>query len=331
MRLLVQLTGAQPRQEPPDRAALLNAPSPQMAIEKALPLLYDGAKEFFKRSGCTSCHHNVLPSVAFAAARAKGIAVDGEKVKRNTQQSVAWLKGSREPILHDMPFPGGDTTLAYLLWQLESDGYRSDGITDAVFHNLMTSQALDGGWRVRADRPPIESGRVTPTALAIHALRTYAISARKEEAGRRIQRSVKWLENYPARTNEERSMRLLGLVWAGSNSKGVGDAATQLASRQRQDGGWAQLDTLASDAYATGEALYALSNAGHLSKGALELGIRFLLSSQRADGSWHVRSRSFPLQTNYFDTGFPHGRDQWISAAATSWACIGLSLGLPNP
>ena len=29
-----------------------------------------------------------------------------------------------------------------------------------------------------------------------------------------------------------------------------------------------------------------------------------------------------------FDTGFPHGRDQWISAAGTSWACIGLSLAV---
>ena len=125
-------------------------------------------------------------------------------------------------------------------------------------------------------------------------------------------------------------MRLLGLVWAGSNSRAIRDAATQLASVQRQDGGWAQLDTLSSDAYATGEALYALFNAGQLTKDGLERGIRFLLNAQHADGSWHVRSRSYPLQPNYFDTGFPHGRDQWVSAAATSWACIGLSLGLPN-
>jgi hypothetical protein len=27
----------------------------------------------------------------------------------------------------------------------------------------------------------------------------------------------------------------------------------------------------------------------------------------------------------YFDAGFPHGFDQWISAAGTSWATIALS------
>jgi len=46
---------------------------------------------------------------------------------------------------------------------------------------------------------------------------------------------------------------------------------------------------------------------------------------------WHVRSRSYPNQTNYFDTGYPHGRDQWISAAATSWACIGLTIEIGGP
>jgi len=39
-------------------------------------------------------------------------------------------------------------------------------------------------------------------------------------------------------------------------------AAEQLISSRHADGGWAQLDTLASDAYATGQALYALDVAG---------------------------------------------------------------------
>ena len=123
-------------------------------------------------------------------------------------------------------------------------------------------------------------------------------------------------------------MRLLGLAWSGAGSESILEAASQLAAAQRADGGWAQLDTLGSDAYATGQAIYALHTAGHLGSETLQKGVRFLLESQLADGSWHVRSRSYPIQSNYFDTGFPHGRDQWISAAGTSWACIGLSLAI---
>ena len=123
-------------------------------------------------------------------------------------------------------------------------------------------------------------------------------------------------------------MRLLGLVWAGVEAPLIQPAAAKLASVQRADGGWAQLDTLSSDAYATGQVLYALYTAKALSGNPLNKAVSFLIQTQLADGTWHVRSRAYPLQTKYFDTGFPHGRDQWISAAGTSWACIGLSLAV---
>jgi len=32
----------------------------------------------------------------------------------------------------------------------------------------------------------------------------------------------------------------------------------------------------------------------------------------------------------YFDAGFPHGFDQWISAAGTNWATMALSLASPR-
>jgi ankyrin repeat protein len=328
--LLGGLEGNQPRPDPADARPRLKATRPQAAIEKALPLLYEGGREFFKRSGCTSCHHNVLPAMAFAHARKKGIGVDQEKVRRNYQQSVAWVRGSQQGVLQDIAFPGENTTAGYLLWQLEADGHTRDSATDAVVHQLAAAQAINGSWHVSADRPPIESGRVTPTALSIRGLRKNQIPGRSAEFDARIQRAIQWLANYRVRTGEEKAMRLLGLTWGGAKSSLIREAAAQVAAAQRADGGWPQLDTLSSDAYATGQALYALNTAGHLREETLNKGVRFLLDTQLADGSWHVRSRSYPLQPNYFDTGFPHGRDQWISAAATSWACIGLSYAVKN-
>ena len=81
-----------------------------------------------------------------------------------------------------------------------------------------------------------------------------------------------------------------------------------------------------SDAYATGQALYALHYGAGIaaSQEAYRKGVDFLLRTQLEDGSWYVRRRGFGFQP-YFDYGFPHGRDQFISAAATSWAVMGLS------
>jgi hypothetical protein len=99
---------------------------------------------------------------------------------------------------------------------------------------------------------------------------------------------------------------------------------------QRADGGWSQTDKMESDAYATGSALVALHEAGALATTdpAYRRGVGFLLKNQLEDGSWHVPTRSKPIQT-YFESGFPHGKDQFISIAAAGWATTALSLSLP--
>ena len=55
--------------------------------------------------------------------------------------------------------------------------------------------------------------------------------------------------------------------------------------------------------------------------------MRYLLKTQQPDGTWHVVTRSKPIQ-KYFETGFPHGKDQFISSAASAWAATALGLAI---
>jgi N-acyl-D-amino-acid deacylase len=81
-----------------------------------------------------------------------------------------------------------------------------------------------------------------------------------------------------------------------------------------------------SDAYATGQALWVLFTVGRAPDEAeCRRAIEFLLSTQQADGSWFVKSRSKPIQV-LFDNGDPHGTDQFISTPATCWAVSALAL-----
>ena len=107
--------------------------------------------------------------------------------------------------------------------------------------------------------------------------------------------------------------------------------AKSLMAEQRSDGGWAQLPGTQSDAYATGQAVYALRVGAAMANTdpAIERGQRFLLQTQLEDGTWYVRRRAFPFQPT-MESGFPHGRDSWLSAAATSWAVLALSLPEDN-
>jgi N-acyl-D-amino-acid deacylase len=81
-----------------------------------------------------------------------------------------------------------------------------------------------------------------------------------------------------------------------------------------------------SDAYATGQTLCVLFMAGASpSDPSCRRGVEFLLTAQREDGSWFVKSRSKPIQV-YFDNGDPHGADQFISTPATCWALVALAM-----
>jgi hypothetical protein len=110
----------------------------------------------------------------------------------------------------------------------------------------------------------------------------------------------------------------------------VSAAIKAIRDEQAATGGWSQLDRADPDAYATGLSLYALHVAGVAAEdAAYRKGVAFLLRTQYQDGPWLVRTHSFPVQ-RYFESGFPFGRHQWISAAGTSWATLAIAQTLPD-
>lgn len=126
-------------------------------------------------------------------------------------------------------------------------------------------------------------------------------------------------------------MKLLGLMWAKANPEELRKVARAIMAEQQPDGGWAQRSSLQTDAYATGKALVALQWSGQLavSDPTYQRGVAYLLRTQLSDGSWLVRSRAFPFQP-YKESGFPNGKDQWISASGAGWAAMALSLTSPR-
>jgi mono/diheme cytochrome c family protein len=176
----------------------------------------------------------------------------------------------------------------------------------------------------------MSSSAVSATALAIHAIKHYGWPGCKEELAASVERARRWLWKVKPETNEEAVFQLLGLHWAGEPAEKLADLSKSLLQKQRKDGGWAQLPTLESDAYATGEVLYTLAQTVKhpVTDPAWQCGLRFLLARQEEDGTWHVARRAFPFQPT-MNSGFPHHRDSWISAAATSWAVLALTRVLP--
>jgi Squalene-hopene cyclase C-terminal domain len=303
------------------------------AIRKSLPLLGKTGPIFFRKSGCISCHNISLPSMAMVLASERGFAVNEAARKENIKAALA-SKNFFEPkdLMKLDEVPGQTMTTGYTLVALAAEKYPGDALTDAMALWSASSQFGDGSWNLPAHRAPIEYSPFTGTALGLRTLQLYGPPARRKEFEARIAKARHWLEQNTARDNEGRTFRLLGLGWAGAERSMLKSAVDDLVRNQRADGGWAQLPGLESDAYATGQALYALRIGGGMSPSqeTYRKGVANLLQTQLPDGTWLVHTRSYPVQP-YFESGFPHGPDQWISAAATSWATLSLTLALDDP
>jgi Prenyltransferase and squalene oxidase repeat len=220
-------------------------------------------------------------------------------------------------------------------WELFDAGMNHEPrtqVTDAMVRYIVASQNAEGSWNTpESRRPPMTSGMFQTAALAILAMKNYAPETEKLSCDKAIARAVAWLEKATPVTNQDHAFRLLGLAWGGGSATVIREESKSLAALQRADGSWSQLPAMASDAYAAGEALFALGSGGRMpvSDPVYRKGIDYLLSTQAGDGSWHVKSRSIWLQP-YLESGFPYARDQFISTAGTAWATLALTLAA-NP
>jgi hypothetical protein len=302
------------------------------AVKKALPLLEAGAKgSMEKRKQCFTCHNQGLPVMALVTARGRGFEIDDLDLQRQLEFTAKFLEGNRTNYLSGKGQGGAALTAGYALWTLENGGWKPDDTTAAVSEYLLLRQNDLDHWKPQTVRPPTEESEFAVSYVALRGLKTFGTQEQKERIAQRLERVRGWILKTPARDTEDRVFRLRALEVTDAPSGQISAAVKDLASLQREDGGWAQLEKMESDAYATGSALAALHQAGSIATTnvAYKRGLSWLLAHQLADGSWHVRTRSEPIQS-YYESGFPHGDDQFISITATGWAATALALALPE-
>jgi ankyrin repeat protein len=324
--------GNGPRREEVPPPAAGGAADPRLALSKSVARLFDAAPGFREKTNCISCHHNAMPAMAAAAVKRKGIAADPVRVRKNLDDISGFFAANAPRMMLGDPAVGGEAlTTGYAQMALAAEGHPLDRITATMTHWLLARQMPDGRWLGNGlNRPPSEYSTISHTAIAAGGLKTYPIPGRRKEIDDSLRKAQRWLLSARATSSEERAMRLMGLVWTAAPRARIEAAVAEVRSHQEQTGGWSQFSRTGPDAYATGQALYALHVAGvPPTDDAYRKGVAFLLGSQYPDGAWLVRTHSFPVQ-RYFESGFPFGRHQWISSAGTSWASLAIAETLPD-
>jgi ankyrin repeat protein len=164
----------------------------------------------------------------------------------------------------------------------------------------------------------------------LRAIDLYSHPKLRAQARVSLDRARAWLMANAPRNTEDRAFQILGLKWAGAARATLAPFAQALLRTEQADGGWNSLDGRESDAYSTGQALVALDEAGVTAHG----GVEFLLKTQARDGTWHVTTRLHPpapLSPDYFESDYPYGHDQFLSAMGASWAVMAMARALGPP
>jgi hypothetical protein len=301
-----------------------DADAVRKCIERSLPFLEKGAVEWMQSKKCATCHHIPMMLWTHYEARRLGFTVNEKVVQELESQALAHYLGHPEltPTGQDTGFMEkklgpGTVYLSLALQANPSPGDEAAKALEKLRDNFVARQNENGSWTTKVNQPPLVDGHDAMTMLILTALASGEPDGKIREAR---DRALGWLKETPARKESQPLvLRLLVAVQSGDKDE-ISRNVESLRGKQQEDGGWKQIADHATDALATGQALYALSAAGVPSDDA---GIRrawgFLSSTQAEDGSWLVHTRN------------PNGHDPIISFYGTGWATLGLLRTLPPP
>ena len=296
----------------------------QQAIDRGLVFLARDAVAWNQEHHCASCHHAALIVWAMNEAKARGHTTD-ESVRSDLTRALAEVGDGKTSLPRPPGIPRALNTKAlYFALGLGSVGHRTTNQSEALNRLVETVKAdqTDAGYWAAwpGSLPPIFGQSNERMTLLANLALLPAANAGDLAAKRAINDGVAWLK--ATRSDQDPQATALRLVlWTrlGRPRSEGSPLVRRIRSAQKPDGGWSQTAKGPSDAWATGQALYALSLAAKSEcEPTLYRGRAFLIRSQRADGSWPMLSRSDKPGEKAAESAIP------ITGAGSAWAVIGL-------
>jgi hypothetical protein len=252
-----------------------------------------------------------------------------EELERNEAALVANAARPLEPGVND---GGGLDTVVQLLLgrdRTTMDANRA-AFTAELEEIVLRWQRPDGSWKAAGQLPSqnrsaSESDAAT-TAWAVLAMAS--VERPVAQTNDAIRRAVAFLRTTkPGVSTESLAATMLVERKLGRPERSA-ELLKELLARQNKDGGWAWRQGGGSDAFATGQALYILVEAGvRIDNPSVGRAQHYLTNSQQADGTWPVTGRGISIATNEPRLA---KLEPIYRYWGTAWAAIGLADTLPQ-
>jgi Squalene-hopene cyclase C-terminal domain len=298
----------------------------EATIDRGLAFLTRDALDWRAEHNCVSCHHAGLVIWALHEAKQRGHVVD-EAVLKELTNWVAESGDGKTSLPRPEAAPRAVNAKAvWLALGLGADPKPDAKLKEGIkllLETVKSDQAENGSWSWWPEtRPPIfGSSDESMTALATLALTMADQSDESAKAAR--DKGVDWLKTATSEDDTQSiAIRLVLLRRAERPVDQWEPLIDRIKGRQNADGGWSQASGMPSDAWATGQALYALA---HAEIGAddpiIQRARAFLIETQLDDGSWPMTSRPVKPGGEGSRSLIP------ITAAGSAWAVLGLVRG----
>jgi hypothetical protein len=299
--------------------------SPREAAQRGLDWLQQAAPVWYQPHHCFGCHVQAQVLMGQAVAFKHGYRVNMRSVRElydQLWQQSSW-GGWWNPTGSATAFGAMGVTHAYEILGTEEDKkypYVDRGLQAEAANRLLESQREDGSQPVDELAPPIVQGSFMTTANALVALTWAAEHSADARYKASVERALAWIASHEPETTQDKIFKVIALMHYGTpdQKRSAWAVVETLAAEQEADGGWKE-DTSAkgSNAFATGQVLYAFKQAGVSVHGDMfRRGVQFLLGHQINDpaalenGSWAAMNTASERPS-----GFAH----------TMWAVIGLA------
>jgi hypothetical protein len=296
-------------------------------INRGLSFLANDSLAWKESKKCYECHHAPFTIWALNEGKKQGYAVDEDVLADLT----SWVLGEdylaqlikERPVEKEIVFNEAPLLLALGI-EAGNTNDTQDGLKK-LLTSIVNDQGKDGSWKRVNEARPILSSPDTLTMLALLVLSAPNAPDMGNEGKTAQERALQWLQT--AKPDDELQPTMLRLIlWRrlGRPDSEWKPLEQQLRSSQNEDGGWSQIKLAKSDAYATGQALYTLAEAGVTKDdAAIRRAQSFLEKSQRPDGAWAMTSRAI------MGNGKVATKFEPITHAGSAWAVMGLVRSVP--
>ena len=290
----------------------LPARTPRQAAQLGVNWLQSASVEWQKRNQCFGCHAQAQVIMGLVVAKKNNYAVNDKVL-----ESLVGFTRSQQTTAGTFPNASVVTATQFgamaMAYYDELKNQHSPKLVKSL-NWLLTQQRPTGEMPLDQFEAPIDQGSMMTTANSALAFQRGYEETGNARYAKAASHALAWIAKAKAETTQDKVFQILALSQSANAGQEelVPALVRRLKAVQQPDGGWRENIAMSgSNAFATGQVLFALRKAGEsIDSPAFTRGVHFLLKTQKPSGAWPSMNSQSGRPSDF---------------APTMWAVIGLA------